>query len=92
MTPVDPPFFPRRQQVDAEAYSTCLTKDEGASEERRRPPSVPLENQLEILGEGRPDPCHPHLRGGRAGLHLFLLLVFCRLCDIIAKIELINNM
>jgi len=29
VTPVDTPFFPRRQQRDAEAYNTCLTKDGG---------------------------------------------------------------
>ena len=35
VTPVDTPRFPRRQQRSAEAYSTCLTKDEW--DRRNRP-------------------------------------------------------
>ena len=34
VTPVDMPRFPRRQQRSAEAYSTCLTKDEWDRENR----------------------------------------------------------
>ena len=35
VTPVDTPHFPRRQQRSAEAYNTCLTKDEW--DRRNRP-------------------------------------------------------
>ena len=39
--------------------------------ERRRLPSVPLENQLEILGPGRTDLGSKNLRGGCAGLYRY---------------------